>query len=325
MSQELASRIKRDPLVITQSDLGAFTACRRAWFFGTYLGLREREPKAFGPLTLGTRVHAALEGYYGDGRDLLEVYAELVAEERSVLEASGVVFGRDEWESEAELGRIMLEGYYEWLEETGADADWEVIGAEQRLSALLMDGQVELRGKVDLRVKLRSSGARLVVDSKTCAHFSNVTTLAPYAPQLPTYMLLERIVYPDSQDEWLQGAVYNMLRKVKRSVNSKPPYYDRMTVMHNDTYMRNFWTRINGLIKDYVSTVKALDEGVDHHYVAYPIAGSQCRYCPFKFVCLASDDGSRVDDMINDLYVQRDPHERYEEEPANLIPDSATR
>lgn len=665
---QLTSRISRDPMVITQSDLTGFTACRRAWMLGTYFGLREKEPKAFGPLTLGTRVHEALDAYYGDGRDPVEAYMEIVASERLTLDESGVVYGRDDWEREAELGRIMLEGYVEWLADTGADADWEVIGAEQRLSARLMDGHVELRGKVDLRVRLKSSGARVVVDHKpqpddeevltpngwarmgdlavgdevigsdwsavtitdikirglddvyrvtfddgtsveatgdhpwvvldsrrtegtrlvetlqltptgkksgrqstssggsivavrpdfsstesklpvhpyvmgfflgnghgnlvcdgeratvsavadiegqtvhattatsrrkslfstrlspetsatlaaydmkaarawekeipeiymmasakdrllllqglmdadghqaagkkritmfattspmmaeqvallvrslggwakvmdwtpgtvalpkgksysvrdatwvkirmrhnpflhskhrqrhddmrpwedtnkrvvsvehvgqkncrcfvldaddhlyvtrggtlthnTTAHFSNIAVLAPYAPQLPTYMLLERINYPNSQDEWLQGAVYNMLRKVKRTVNSKPPFYDRITVMHNDEFMRHFWTRINGLVRDYVDVVHALDRGVDHRMVAYPTAGSQCRYCPFKFVCLAADDGSRVGDMIDDLFVQSDPHARYSQEQSSLIPDSATR
>ena len=312
-------------MVITQSDLSGFTACRRAWMLGTYLGLREKEPKAFGPLTLGTRIHEALDAYYGDGRDPVEAYMEIVASERSTLDESGVVYGRDDWEREAELGRIMIEGYIEWLADTGADADWEVIGAEQRLSARLMDGHVELRGKVDLRVRLKSSGARIVVDHKSTTHFSNIAVLAPYAPQLPTYMLLERINYPNSQDEWLQGAVYNMLRKVKRTVNSKPPFYDRITVMHNDEFMRHFWTRINGLVRDYVDVVHALDRGVDHRMVAYPTAGSQCRYCPFKFVCLAADDGSRVGDMIDDLFVQSDPHARYSQEQSSLIPDSATR
>jgi hypothetical protein len=259
-----------------------------------------------------------MELYYTDGREMAEAYAEIAMKELDRLERSEVLFDRTAWESENELGRIMLEGYQEWLAETGADADYEILGAEKRLSHLfdIFEVEVELRGKVDIRVRNRVTGARLVVDNKTAAHFSNITITAAYNSQLKTYMLLERLADKEHEDDWVQGALFNMLRKVKRGIQSRPPYYERLEVHHNDNVMRNFYVQTVGVLRDYVATVKALDEGVDPNVVAYPTAGAQCRYCPFRAPCLLMDDGSRVDDMINALYTQGDPHARYDQEPA---------
>lgn len=314
----LKSQIRRDPLLVTQSDIAAFKGCRRSWWLGSYLGLSLATEPVVGPLTLGTRVHKAMELYYTDGRDMAEAYAEIARKELKRLTDSEVLFDRTAWESENELGRIMLEGYTEWLAETGADSDYEILGAEKRLSHMfdIYDVEVELRGKVDIRVRNLVTGARLVVDNKTTAHFSNLAITAAYNSQLKTYMLLERLADKEHEADWVQGALFNMLRKVKRGVQSRPPYYERLEVHHNDTVMRNFYIQTVGALHDYVATVKALDSGVDPNLVAYPTAGAGCRYCPFRAPCLLMDDGSRVDDMIVSLYTQHDPHARYDEEPA---------
>lgn len=320
----LESRIRRDPLVITQSDIGLFKTCRRSWYFGTYLGLRLKQTPVVGPLTLGTRVHLALQMHYTDGRDLVTAYNEIAKRELADLEDSEVIFDRMAWEGETDLGRLMLEGYLEWVEETGADMEYEVIGAEKKLTHVLeIPGpfkpvQVELRGKVDLRWKNVRNGSRLVVDHKTTAHFANLTTTADKNEQLLFYMLLERLTNPDGGNEWLQGAVLNMLRKVKRGVQSKPPYYDRLEVHKTDKELRSFWTRLQGTLQDYVRVVQMLDEGYDHKFAAYPTAIA-CGYCPFRHPCTLTDDGSRIDDMLDSLYNQRDPHERYNEEPAHIM------
>lgn len=314
----LLPQVRRNPLLVTQSDIAAFKGCRRSWWLGSYLGLSLASEPVVGPLTLGTRVHKAMELYYTDGRPLAEAYVEIAKKELKRLEDSEVLFDRTEWESENELGRIMLEGYEEWLAETGADSDYEILGAEKRLSHHfdILEVDVELRGKVDIRVRNRVTGARLVVDNKTTAHFSNLAVTAAYNSQLKTYMLLERLADKEHESDWVQGALFNMLRKVKRGVQARPPFYERLEVHHNDAVMRSFYVQTVGVLRDYVSTVKALDAGTDPNVVAYPTAGAQCRYCPFRAPCLLMDDGSRVDDMIRTLYTQSDPHLRYDELPA---------
>lgn len=320
------SRIARVPaLVVSQSDIAAFKRDRREWMLGTYLGLRPKHEPPLGPLRLGTRVHAALEQHYGMSYDLVEAYRKICERELEDIYESGIVFDRSAWDKEAELGRIMLEGYREWLDETGADADYETVSVEQKLSHIFdIDGTpVEVRGKIDHRVKDRFTGMHLVEDWKTTANMDALAASAPHSEQLLTYMLLERAVHKDDPDHLLGGAVFTMLRKVKRSERARPPFYDRVHVRHNETALTNYWKRLYGVLRDYVYVVKALDAGVDHRIVAYPSPANSTRWSPFRHVMTMMDDGSRVEAMLDDLFVQQDPHARYAVEPADILSDVA--
>lgn len=319
------SALRRDPLIVTQSDLGAFKTCRRSWMMNTYLGLQAKEVPVYGPLTLGTRVHRALELYYGHALDPVEEYLRLVRMEKTQLEDDGVMYDERAFDNEAELGRLMLEGYLEWLEETGADAEYEVIGAEKKLTHQIeIDGvMVEIRGKVDLRWRSKRTGARLVVDHKTSINPARVIAGLPKNEQLKTYMLLERLADKEHADDWVQGAVFNVFRKVRRTMTSSPPYYFRAEQHHNDATLRAFWNQTYGTLQDYVQTVKRLDENVDHVVAAYPRPGEACSWCSFRRPCDLMDDGSRVEDLIKALYNVGDPHARYDEAPGVLIDLSA--
>lgn len=321
------SRIPRNSdgvLQVSQSDLGSFKSNRRDWMLGSYLGLVAKDEPVYGPLRLGTRVHAALERYYGYGHDLVDAYSDIANEELVSLEDSGIVFDVTQWRKEAELGRIMLAGYSEWLEETGADATLEVIGAEEKLSHVIdVDGApVELRGKIDLRAKDTFTGMNLVIDWKTTVNMAALSANAPHSEQLLTYMTLERLVNRDKSDFHLHGARFVMLRKVRRAtVSAKPPFYDIVEVHHNDVRLRNFYTQLVGTLRDYVRVVNELDAGVDHRLAAYPSAGAHNRWSPFNQVSQMMDDGSRVEDMLNDLFVQKDPHDRYAEKTHDSLLD----
>lgn len=149
---------------ISQSESSVFRECRRKWWLGTYRGLQPREERVTGPLALGTRIHACLEAYYTDGRNPVDVHRELIENDR--LELALVERDVTELEKEAELGRIMLEGYINWLEETGADADYEVVSAEEILTVPLPHHGVEMVGKLDMRIRRKSDGVRLFMDHK---------------------------------------------------------------------------------------------------------------------------------------------------------------
>lgn len=316
------SRIKRGPLVVTQSDLAAFKADRREWMLSSYLGLRPRHEPVYGPLRLGTRVHAALEAKYGAGQDVLTAYASIAAQELDDISASGVVFDVRSWQNEAELGRLMLAGYEEWLDETGADAHLEVINAEEKLCYVMdIDGTpVELRGKIDLRAKDTFTNMNLVIDWKTTANMQALSAAAPTSEQLLTYMLLELLNGKDDPEHVLGGARFVMLRKVKRTgYNAKPPFYDTVEVHHNKTRLESFWTQTYGTLRDYIHVVKALDSGCDHRLVAYPNPASSKRWSPFTQVTQMMDDGSNVKMMLDDLFQQQDPHARYAEPHSSLL------
>jgi PD-(D/E)XK nuclease superfamily len=317
----MESRIPREPaLSVTQSDLASFTTDRLGWFFGVYLSLKSREPVVTGAACLGTRLHAALERFYGYGHPLMESYQRVVDRELERLVLDRTWFDQDEWQREVELGRVMLEGYLEWLEETNADENLEVISAEEKLTAIIdVEGTpVELKGKVDCRMRDLSTGNALIMDWKTTAAFERLITVAPQAPQLLTYCTLSQLVYKDDPDNAAQDAMYTMFRRVGRGPRAKPPFYMRIEVHHSQTRLRNFYIQLYGMLRDYKNAVQALDEGVDFRMIAYPNPNPWSKYSPYRHIIELMNDGSRVEDLIADQFHQTDPHARYSEEPGLL-------
>jgi hypothetical protein len=214
-------------------------------------------------------------------------------------------------DSEAELGRIMLEGYLDWVEENGIDAELEMISTEEIISMPLFDGKVELQGKIDMRVRRKADGVRMFRDFKTVGgSFTDFTQMAHMNEQILTYMMLETA--QNKEGERSEGGIFTMLKKVKRSANARPPFYEQMEVRHNVFALRNFWQRIHGTISDLLNVRQALDEGANHQLVAYPRPSRDCKWkCQFFSVCPLFDDGSAVESAIEDAYVSADPYGYY--------------
>ncbi|AKJ72600.1 exonuclease [Gordonia phage GMA2] len=315
-------RTKEGQLIASQSDLALFKQNRRFWFLSTYLGLTPKESPVYGPLQLGSRLHDALERSYGYGHDLVESYNEIAQEELRSLEESKVVFDVRAWQNEAELGRIMLAGFDEWRQETGFDETIEIISAEEKISVpikLPSGAEVVLRGKLDVRAKDTHSGMNLVLDWKSTANMSGLIAEAPNSDQLLTYMVLEKLNGLDDPSFALQGAKFVMLRKVRRSARAKPPFYDTVEVHHSTARLRNYYTQLLGTLEDYHRTVQMLDSGLDHRLSAYPSANTRNSWSPFNALSQVMDDDADAERMINDLFVQCSPHERYEEKHSSML------
>lgn len=300
---------------VSNSEIQTHMDCKRKWMLGYYYGLSPKNRPTHGALALGTRVHYALEMYYTNDDDPVEVYKKSVEEDRIWILAEGRP--TDEFDKEAELGRLMLSGYMEWLEETGADSDLEIVAAEEMLSLPIMDGKVNLVGKLDMRVKRKHDGVKLVMDHKTAVAASNVTKLSHMAWQPKMYMLLE-MLKEDDPEKRCDGMIYNILKKSKRTAAAKPPFYERTEVRHNRNTMNAFWLQVHGAIQDILATRKALDDGFDHQLVANPRPTNDCSWkCEFYAVCPLMDDGSAADRFIQDFYEQKSPYEYYGEDDPN--------
>lgn len=299
-----------DVINISNSELSTFRECRRKWLLTYYHGLTPRSVPLHGALALGTRIHYALEMYYTDDADPVQVFCDSCDEDRIWILAEE----RDttDFDKEAELGRVMLEGYLEWLEETGADSALEVVSAEQKLEIPIMEGRVNLIGKLDMRVKRKIDGVRLFMDHKTAVAASNVTKTAHMNWQPKMYLLLEQL--KADEDQRCDGMIYNILKKVKRAPSAKPPFYERVEVRHNRATMHAFWLQVHGVVQQIVATRAALDAGHDHQVVAYPTPTNDCTWkCPFYSACPMFDDGSAAERFIEDFFVQNDPYKRYED------------
>lgn len=311
----------RDPstIPVSNSEISTFKACKRKWYLAYYRGLRRKTKSYVGPLPLGTRVHNALEQYYANNTDLLQSYRNFLAIDVVNFQTTHDALNEEKikkFNQEAELGRIMLEGYLDWLAETNADEAIEVVGAEMILAKRLdsFDPRIELQGKLDLKVRQKFDNARLSFDHKTAASFDTYYKYAHMSEQLMMYTMLEKM-QGHEDDAPIDGGMYNLLKKVKRSPTAKPPFYERLTVRFNQKTISAFWTRTIGTLHDMMSVRQALNDGIDHRYVAYPTPTGNCAwYCEFFSACPMFDDGSSVESLLDAAFEPGDPYARYTEE-----------
>ena len=308
----------------SNSEIRKFKRCRRSWWL-TYVRRLRRRYEGAGPLSLGNMVHHVLEGYYSspDRANFLEtwrhVLASYVAARVEELEASGAEHAVPAMIADVELAGIMLEGYFEWLAEEGADQMVEVLSAEQEIEAYLgrIEGEdVWLMAKLDVQARLRDTGEVLSMDHKTVANLSDLPKVAHLDEQQLTYGLVQRIHHQQASVDAprVGGALFNMLRKVKRTARANPPFYGRHAVRHNDWEFYNMSVRVMGEVADMLRVRRALEAGEDHRRVAYPNPTRDCSWdCPFFAVCGQFDDGSDVEAVIAEMYEEHDPYERYAE------------
>jgi hypothetical protein len=299
------------PIRISNSEIQTFKDCRRRWWFSYYRRLKPKQQEFTGALALGSRIHEALDQYYSSDMelDLLEVHSKLVETDRKIL--MDAYRDTSDLESEAELGHIMLSGYLEWVEEEGIDVELERISNEEIISMPMFDGRVELQGKLDMRVRRKSDGARMFRDFKTVGgSFTEFGSTAHMNEQILTYMVLEAA--QNKNGERSDGGIFTMLKKVKRTANAKPPFYQQIEVRHNIYALRNFWKRLTGAVGDMLNVRDQLDAGADHQIVAYPKPSRDCKWkCQFFSVCPLMDDGSAAEAAIEDSFAVGNPYDYY--------------
>lgn len=311
-----------EKVFVSNSEIQTFKSCRRRWYLGTYLGLAQRKQKLYGPLVLGTRIHNALEAHYKnpDVSPVDEYNRLLKIETKVFLASEDAAFEEtvNEFNSEAELGQLMLEGYVQWSEEENVDAAIEVVGVEEILMYHFneVDPRVYLIGKTDLKVLWAFDKTVRLFDHKSAAAsgFGDYEKYAYFSEQLMHYTLLEQLAGDPNLK--VRGGTYNVLKKVKRSAKAKPPFYSRIHVSFNKSTMESFKLRLSGTIRDMMRVRDELDAGADHRSVAYASQKMDwhCGTCPFFTVCNMLDDGSDAERMLEDKYIRVDPNDRYNDE-----------
>lgn len=342
-SEYAVDDLLRDQLVIespgvyrvSNSELQTFKRCRRKWWLAWYRQLMLQTEDFTSVRATGTRVHRALAYWYVpdgerrvDPRDALErvivddwtKVAKLAQERHTSDEQLGEL--AVEFAQATNLERAMVEGYVQWLEETGADAELRIIDSE---TPLVVDVEVDMGpdylhetrpaqfiGLLDVRATRTTDNVKLFIDHKTVGDLTAPVVTLPQNEQMLHYHLMEFLSLEDS-DSRCDGALYNMLRRVKRSARAKPPFYDRIEVRHNKFELESYRRRALSATREIMVTIDRLERGEEHIDVVYPSPNPECRWsCDFFAVCNLLDDGSRgVDDMLNALYRPTNPLERY--------------
>ncbi len=291
-------------LLLTSSEMKSFLHCRRGWWLDHYRCLRRRQQDFPSLPDIGNHFHAGLEAYYkGD----LKHPSELVAS-RAAFNLKRFPELADQISKSAELATIMLDGYIEWVEEEGRDADLEFVAAEQTVEVSV--GPYRLRGKIDARFRRRSDGALVQLEHKTCGNLTDHPVWAQSNPQFLTYGLLSMLTKPDGVRT--DGVTVNMARRVKRTVKAKPPFYDRFHVPHSDQELRSHYLHVVGIGRMIERARAELDSGESHHVVCPPYFNRNHSWsCSCAALDTMPDENADLEGYLADFYEAFDPNERY--------------
>lgn len=318
--------LRHDARLISHSEIATFKRCRRKWWLAWYRGLRFGRELPTGPRAIGDRVHRALATWYvPEGTERVQpqtaLEALITSDTQAVLEKfkddEGLLGILAKMKKDDDTERAMLEGYMQWLEETGADSNYEILASETYQDALLpgVHGRggvaVYIIAKLDAKIRRKTDGALRFMDHKTVADFASKTMLLAIDEQMLWYDLIE-VLTNTPLGERSGGAIYNMLRRVKRTAQAKPPFYQRQEILHNRAQIEAFYAQLYGTVNDLLSLERRLDEGVSHQVAAYPNPNPNCTWdCDFRLVCPLYNDGSRVEAMIETYYEKGDPLSYY--------------
>lgn len=314
--------------LVSNSEVRTFQRCPRKWWLTYYRNRALKIESPVGAAAVGNRVHRALRYHYApsgttpfDSREALEVLiiqdwtAVTKAYAEQGLEVSPEL--RRKFTAEADLERAMISGYVEWLGDTGIDSELEIVNSETYVEAdisYLTRRQTKIIGKLDVRVRRKRDGVRAFMDHKTVGDFVRPTVTLAIDPQMLHYHLLEFLNTEDA-DQRCDGALYNMLRKIKRTGNATPPFYKRVEVRHNPIELESYKSHLVGILDRIHTVEEALDASASHHSVAPPNPTGNCSWdCPFLQICPMFDDGSRAEDMLDQYYVERDPLTYYRDQ-----------
>lgn len=322
----------------TNSELGTFRDCPRRWYIQHYLKRARKREYLNENTEIGNGVHFAVAEHYNSGlqsdivADVVLYFARLreeqaLGENPSDGEIAIVEANLETIDKAEAYAKIMVEGYVQWLEEEGEDSYLQFISAEEEVAVefpsdgLPKDGIEKpfLLAKLDARFIDERTGARVFMDHKSVQNFVEREKWAHLDPQFLFYSLidyLQNLADAASPDEvpWTDGGIINMLRRVKRTARSTPPFYKRFIVRHSIIELRNYYVRVAGEIARIQDTELKLDAGLQHQLVAPPHPSRDCDWkCPYMQLCAMMDDGSDVDGYMETALVIRDPLARYEE------------
>lgn len=178
-------------LRLTNSEMKTWRRCRRQWWLSYHRGLQRHETEFNRPLSIGSRLHDVLAWYYQPGLERDPEDAMRVLRAGIEEDVKNHPDHEEAIRKEGDLVDAMVEGYFEWLAETGADSEFEVIAPEAEMEVPLgvVDGATIL-SKIDARI-------RSVEDAKVGAleHKSVQSLKDPVRRlQVDTQLLTEHLV-----------------------------------------------------------------------------------------------------------------------------------
>lgn len=279
-----------------QSELKEWKLCRRRtkWNYWDRLAPVVDE---VGPASLGTLVHAGLEDYYT--RQMTGSHNARYCELKATADPA-----------QEELAAIMLRGYVEWVEQTGADAGLTIVGVEDQVTvrwpSLIHGHTVDVTGKADLIV-VDAFGLDRLLDHKTVQNLNDPQP--PQDDQRMTYAVLKMI----RDGRTYAGASHNKLRKVKRTGSAKPPFYGRDEIHFTERQLNSHMLHMEAILNEMVYTqllLRSAEPGTAdnlEHALLWPNPTRDCSWrCEFRTLCQLRDDGVTWVDFIGSNFTRGD-------------------
>jgi hypothetical protein len=300
----------REPRGISTSEISAFLECRRKWYLSHYLALHRKQRTVVGAAQLGSRIHLGLSEY-NLGRDHVSALEALRDDELNLVEQMAISSDPDEIEKEHAFALLIIDGYLQWLEETGNDQQFEVRAVEKQIEAPSpIPTRYWLKGKCDVLLTDLRTGWTGIRDYKSVGSLTTGLSVLNLNQQARMYALIERLNSPDDYPQFVQ---WELLLKSKRTQRSKPPYYARHEIRFNEDELKRFWDRLYGILSDIAAVEDALDNGADHVVKCYPHPTNDCQWkCEFLPICALLDDPrSDARGILEDHYEVHDPYARY--------------
>lgn len=293
--------------------------CKRRWFLQYYMRLVKKYQAPRRAPDTGTAVHAALHQYYvlggksnPDARPQSLEY--LKSAEDAALAIDATPDDLKEIREIYEVSNILVKGYFEWLDETGADDHWIIKGSEERLTAPGPLPGTEIKGYVDLHGVHEPSGDLLVVDTKVAASPGEMLKTLHLNEQGPLYAILMKI--NEGTERRGFRVIWNMIKRNKQTSRAKGPFYQRYELAINSDQLQQFYAQLQGQIADMMETDRRLASGEHHVMVAYPNPGPDCSWkCPYLALC-----GAMNDPRMDTDWLIANNYEQYSDAPVEIKP-----
>lgn len=300
---------------VRQSEISSFSDCRRKWWFAYEQGIVPvsigRRMPASSHRDSGSAAHKGVEIINKGGTlvEALDAVGVFIDEVRSIRLPEGdelpELTKEDDkaWWEVDRLARAMTTNYAEWsrlnegdIEFLATELQWEV-----PLTITLSDyaehqEEVMLFGQID--AALHDPLVGLVIrDNKSVQSFGQTPQDVDF--QLRTYAWAWWNLTGDVPDR----AEHLMMKRVL-GLKTKGPLFERVAIPINKRILRahegHLRARVEGLTE--VRDLKVTNEAL------FPNPGMDCSWkCEFKDLCSMVDDGSDVQAVVEEHFVEKDP------------------
>lgn len=288
---------------VSNSEIQVFKQCRRRWWLKHVRSLAPRRDSLSRAREVGSLVHNGLEAYYQAGMVKTAGVAAIVKDAWEMRTEWGE---SDEVEWIIETATRMIDGYMEWVEDNGLDANLTVLESEKIVTYPIL-GSIHLIGTLDLRVRDEQTGRIGLMEHKTVNNFSDRLNQIDIDEQLKMYHALELASRDAKNDDENSFVLLNLLRRVKRTVRAKPPFYHRERVTHTRAVLRHFW-------EQKAVEIEEMERVRRNEALAFPSPGKSCAWlCEFREVCPMMDDiDMDHEKFLIENFQESDPMARYE-------------